>query len=461
VNYRKLVLLLLAGCWGAIALGMSGSLVGRAIAQTQSPPAQTQLALPELLDRVSTSEAVAAIETRWENAYESYFGANFGDIEIDAAQIAEILDRLGRQTGKRSALIYAIAAPKQLELILVLPGRDPIRKSIPEADRETVLDAVLQLRQEITNPRKRNRESYLEPARSLYDWIVRPLKAELEANEISTLLFCVGNGLRTLPFAALHDGERFLIEEYGFTRIPAFKWTDTLYGDLRESKVLAMGASQFEELSPLPAVPVELAAIAGDLWSGRVFLNNRFTLENLRSQVQENDYRIVHLATHAEFKPGDPSNSFIQLWNEKLTLDRMRQLGFDTANMSLLVLSACKTAFGDEDVELGFAGLAVQSGVKTALASLWYVSDAGTLALMSEFYRALRATDANGQPKIKAEALREAQIAMIRGRVRVEGSQLRGSGEEVDLPPTLQTFAPDNLSHPYYWAAFTAIGSPW
>lgn len=68
-----------------------------------------------------------------------------------------------------------------------------------------------------------------------------------------------------------------------------------------------------------------------------------------------------------------------------------------------MVLSACRTAIGDKQAELGFGGLAVQSGVKSAVACLWYVSDAGTLALISEFYPQLKTAP------IKAEALRPAQ----------------------------------------------------
>jgi CHAT domain-containing protein len=77
----------------------------------------------------------------------------------------------------------------------------------------------------------------------------------------------------------------------------------------------------------------------------------------------------------------------------------MRQLRWNNPPVELLVLSACKTAIGDQQAELGFAGLAVQANVKSALASLWTVSDTGTLALMTEFYRDLKTAP------IKAEAL--------------------------------------------------------
>jgi CHAT domain-containing protein len=125
--------------------------------------------------------------------------------------------------------------------------------------------------------------------------------------------------------------------------------------------------------------------------------------------------------------------------------------------VELLVLSACTTAVGDEDAELGFAGLAVQAGVKSALASLWYVSDAGTLGLMSEFYQQLRTAP------IKAEALRQAQLGMLKGKVRLQDGRLHNSGslQGTPLPGELVARGDKNLSHPYYWAAFTMIGSPW
>lgn len=186
-------------------------------------------------------------------------------------------------------------------------------------------------------------------------------------------------------------------------------------------------------------------------------LNEAFTLNNLKSQRANVPYRIIHLATHGEFMPGAASNSYIQLWDAKLQLDQLRQLGWNDPPVELLVLSACRTGVGDDNVEMGFAGLAVRAGVKSALASLWYVSDEGTLGLMSEFYYQLhRAT-------IKAEALRQTQIAMIRGQVKIEEGQMRASQlfRGVPLPPELGVVGNISLSHPYYWSGFTMVGSPW
>lgn len=188
-----------------------------------------------------------------------------------------------------------------------------------------------------------------------------------------------------------------------------------------------------------------------------MFLNSASTLDNLKAARKQYPYSIIHLATHAEFLPGAPSNSYIQLWNGKLGLDRLRELNWREPPVELLVLSACRTAVGDETAELGFAGLAVQAGVKTALASLWDVSDRGTLSLMSEFYRQLHDNSHKG----KAEALRQAQLAMLHGKVRLHNSQLLGTQENLSLPPELINLPVRDLSHPYYWSAFTIVGNPW
>ncbi len=91
--------------------------------------------------------------------------------------------------------------------------------------------------------------------------------------------------MRTLPLAALHDGRQFLIERYSLSRIPAFNLIDQRYRPLRQPRVLAMGASTFANLSPLPAVPIELQALQRFLNAmaptSRELFNQQFTRRNL------------------------------------------------------------------------------------------------------------------------------------------------------------------------------------
>ena len=258
-----------------------------------------------------------------------------------------------------------------------------------------------------------------------------PLEDELKQRGIDTHGYSMDNGLRALPLAALHDGKQFLVEKYNLTLIPSANLLDTRYIDLRprQVQVLAMGLSQaVQGQTALPGVPAELTDIfQGQLWGGVKFLNEGVTFENLKRQRDLKPYGIIHLATHGEFE-GGPNDSFIQLWDTKMKLAQVRSLGWNDPPVELLVLSACRTALGSDSAELGFGGLSIQAGVRTAVASLWSINDEATLTLMRSFYEQL------GRVPIKAEALREAQITMLR------------SGK---------------FTHPYFWSAFTAIGSPW
>ncbi|MBW4488952.1 MAG: CHAT domain-containing protein [Trichocoleus desertorum ATA4-8-CV12] len=409
--------------------------------------------LDTALDQGRATEAVPLIEQTWEKQYEDYFRVNFPDPSITAVDVAKTLDQLATQTGQKPALIYVVPRAKQLELVLITPGQPPVQKRIA-APNSVLLPQVKQFSQAIADPRLQSSNQYLPAAQQLYKWMIAPLEAELAAQKIDTLIFCLGVGLRTLPLSALHDGQQFLVEKYNLARIPAFTLTDTLYTDIRRAPVLAMGASSFKEQSPLPSVPVELFLVARNTKSRQFFLNQDFTLANLQRQRTSQAFKIIHLATHADFQPGKPRNSYIQLWNDKLQLNEMQQLRWQNPSVELLVLSACRTAIGDRNAELGFAGLAVQAGVKSAIASLWYVSDQGTLSLMSEFYRQLQTAP------IKAEALRRSQISLLRKQVRIENGQLHSSRGPFSLPPELAVQNED-LSHPYYWAAFTVVGSPW
>jgi filamentous hemagglutinin family protein len=408
---------------------------------------------------VPAVETVAVLEQSRSLEFSNYFGDDFSSNAATVETVRDALSDVEQQTGTRSAIVYVTLLENQIDLVIFTAHDQPLRKTVSNVSRSQLLETAKTFRTKILDPRYRDSQQYLKSAQQLYQWLIAPLETELNAQSIDTLLFSMDSGLRSLPIAALHDGQQFLIEKYSLSLIPSVTLTDMRYRPLQNTEVLGMGASQFAHLNPLPAVPVELETITQYLWRGNAFLEQQFTRENLIQQRREYPYPIIHLATHGEFRPGNPSQSYIQLWGEEqIKLDELRKLGWHEPPVELLVLSACRTALGDEQAELGFAGLAVQAGVKSALASLWYVSDEGTLGLMTEFYTHL------SQVKIKSDALRKAQLAMIKGDVIIESGQLRGSlsrGAVVQLPQGLAQSETMNLSHPYYWAGFTMIGSPW
>lgn len=421
---------------------------------------QTTLGYGAQADRIfegnDLGASVANLELMRNGEFESYLGIKSPSLNtpITISHIQNVLKAIAKVPGKQSAMIYVVVRNEQLELILIPPEGEPIRKSIPEAKEASLLPVVQELRTEVTNPRKRRTKTYQSSARQLYQWIVTPLEPDLQRLGIETLLFSLDPGLRSLPMAALLDGDRFLVEKYSFSLIPSFSLLETQYASMADSKLLAMGASEFKEFPSLPAVPLELKTLTQE-WETTSFLNASFTIENLKNQQKKNAFRIVHLATHAEFAPGKPQNSFILFWNERLQINQISRLSLHNPQVDLLVLSACRTALGDREAELGFAGLAVQAGVKSALASLWYIEDEGTLSLMGEFYKQLR------HFSTKAEALQQAQLAMIQGKVRFENGKLIKEGQTISLPSESSKEANKNMAHPYYWSGFTLVGSPW
>lgn len=408
------------------------------------------------------SESILAMEAGLEAEFETYFGRELAEVTQDPAAIAATLARLSAETGQETAVLWAIPRGDHLHLVLITPDGEPLVRDLYEVSDDVLVATLdlfyIELYQSAT---------YQTPlaARQLYDWILGPYveAGVLEAAGIETILFCLGDGLRSLPLAALHDGEEYLIEQYSLSQIPAFNLIQTDHQALEPGAIVAMGASEFVEQSPLPAVPMELERVRSELeanqWAGVTALNQDFTRDRLARSMTEQQPSIVHLATHAFFQPGVPEESYIQLWDTALTLEDMAEMPWPRETLELLVLSACQTAVGDRQAELGFAGIALQMGVKSALASLWEVSDEGTLVLMSEFYNQL------GAAPTKAEALRQAQLRMLRGEVGIQDQALILSRGSIPLPSQLATQFEEegktNFTAPIYWAGFTLISSPW
>lgn len=420
---------------------------------------------PKLLKGVeSSTSSIERLERLWERQYENHLQLDRTDA-LSAARIRDTLARFARED-RRAALIYFSPEAEGIEIIVVGPDGDPssVWVPIPEARLNREIARFAGALQHPALLPSDKQQDYLPISQQLYRWLLAPITDELRARNIDTLLLCTGPGLRSLPFAALHDGERFLIEEFALTRLAAFSLTDfgTDFASgmpaLHDAPVLAMGAGEFATLPNLPGVPIEVRLAASepkDLW----FIDRDFTRDRLRLLLRLGSFEVVHLATHAEFLPGEPATSAIQFWDAPLGLDAMAVLGWEAAGVELLVLSACNTAVGDREAELGFAGLAYNAGVESVVASYWPVDDTGTVTLMSEFYAQLR------RLPTRAEALRAAQVALLGGEVWTEGGVLRGGAREseLELPEAIAHNAPSqgDFSHPYFWASFSLIGNPW
>ncbi|MBX2864571.1 MAG: CHAT domain-containing protein, partial [Leptolyngbyaceae cyanobacterium MAG.088] len=441
------------------------------------------VALEDLSNSIEPDTSNKALFERLENSYSEQFKSHLNlyervsisSISLEVAQ--QTLNNVESLTGVKPGVLYVYFLPAdnkdtaipdsnglnpddELGVLLLTHNEQAIRKKIDGVTRGDVMKVADDFSAQVTNVIS-SPSQYLPPAQQLYEWFIAPIEGDLQRQGVQSLALAMDTGLRTLPMAALHNGEEFLIERYSLGLIPSFSLTDFnsqnfLYTQLENTQLLAMGASQFPSQPLLPAVPEELDIITKAFNESEVFLNEKFTLNNLQSQVARNEFGIIHLASHGVFEPGEPRESYIQLWDQPLRLDQVHTLGLQEADIALMVLSACNTALGNHEAEYGFAGLAVNAGVQTSVASLWPISDEGTLGLMTYFYEHLQ------QQPVRAKALRQAQLAMMRGELAFADGTLYGfDGNSLAHFPELEYHGRWNFKHPFYWSTYTLVGSPW
>ncbi|WRH67603.1 MAG: CHAT domain-containing protein [Planktothrix sp. GU0601_MAG3] len=300
-----------------------------------------RMQINQSFDAGDVETAVVKFEELVNLEYINYLGKPASTNQMTVTEIQSQLKRIQGETGKKTAVIYVYSRPEKLELVVVLENT-VIHKNVSEAIPEVLFSQTNEFVSEITSPRKRNTTSYLQSAQQLHQWMIAPIEETLKENNIDILMLSLDTGLKSLPLAALHDGKQFLIEKYGLSMIPSFSSLDTRYRSISQEKILAGGASVFKEQGALPSVPAEIKTITEQRTEGEYLLNEQFTLENLKQQYQAQPFPIIHLATHADFRPGSPHNSFIQLWDTKLTLNQMSEMGWKQPTADLLTLSACR-----------------------------------------------------------------------------------------------------------------------
>ena len=348
-----------------------------------------------------------------------------------------------QKLGKNIALFYPLILDDRLELVLFIPDRPPIRKTVnvkrAEFEREIGTFRTLLPDTDISALPKIRKS-----AQQLYTWLVQPIDAELKAAKVQTIVYAPDGQMRYVPLAALHDGTQWLTERYQINYLTALALTPLDAPDARFRKAdlsresltaltgaLTQGgtitvAGKAYNFGPLDYTQAEVAQIAKTIPNTKSLIDQPFNRKNLLAQMPQAS--IVHLATHAKFG-GTPEESFIVLGDgDVITLREIE--AWKLPNVSLFVLSACETGLGGKlgtGLEiLGFGYQMQRTGSRAAIASLWAVKDDGTSVLMSEFYRALQ------KGSSKAEALRQAQIELIND---------------------------SNYRHPLYWAPFILIGN--
>jgi CHAT domain-containing protein len=248
----------------------------------------------------------------------------------------------------------------------------------------------------------------------LYQALFEPLSHLVDGFE--KLIIVPHGPLHYLPFHALFDGNHYLVEDFEVSYLPSaglLRYCQTV--EKAKEGVLALGYSSDGRL---PHAACEARDVA-QKWGGQAWVEQEATLENIRQYSSQ--YRLLHLATHGEFRADNPLFSGLILADGWLTTLDIFDLRLKA---SLVTLSACQTgrsvvSGGDELLGLIRAFLA--AGAASLIATFWAVEDSITAEMMNDFYQLL------AQGKNKGAALREAQLRNI-----------------------------DH--HPYFWSAFFLVG---
>jgi len=367
-----------------------------------------------LLQRAGFTDDAAAVQgylRAARDAIEAFKAAElrdyFRDDCVDALQ-ARITkpDQLSPTT----AVIYPIVFSDRTELLVSLKT-ELTRTSVPVA----AIDLTREVRAFRYTLEKRTTREYLAHAQKLYDWLIRPLEADLLAHQIDTLVFVPDGVLRTIPMAAFHDGQTFLINKYAVALTPGLNLTDPRPLDRERVNLFSSGLTASVQGYPaLPYVAGEMTTLR-DLYRGDQLLNQDFRTARLEQELRDGQFGILHIATHGQFAT-DVNQTFLLTFDGKVTLNQLDRLiglfRFRREPLELLTLSACQTGVGDDRAALGLAGVAIKAGARSALATLWFINDEASAELVSEFYRQLR------NPKLsKAQALQRAQQKLLADRV--------------------------------------------
>lgn len=403
---------------------------------TQTPPENLKQA-QETIEALQTSELI------------NFFQADC--IEANPQNIGQIAT-----VDNTAALIYPILLSDRLEMILSLPGQPLIRVST-SVKKSEVAEVIRNLQKQISlrplqsdkHLLKANivpqgavsdRSNYEKLSQKLYEWIINPIESYLTS--VETLVFVLDGPLRSIPMSVLYDGSHYLIENYAVATTPGLQLFDkpeiltkdnlsALIGGLSQGVSVKDSSGTVLDFSDLKYVEQEIDSIQKQVNSSEVLLNENFIKSSFRDRLNELPFPIVHLATHGQFGE-DLESTFVITHDGKINANEFSAwLQFGEANrnapIELLILSACETATGNNQTVLGLAGIAVRSGARSTLATLWQVDDEATAFFMEDFYRQLA-----NKSQSKVKSLQQAQIQLLKD---------------------------DIYQDPYYWAPFVLIGN--
>lgn len=348
---------------------------------------------------------------------------------------------------RNTAILQVAALEDATHLFLTLPGVTlHAEVEIPRADLSRLVFEALDAVQNIAPDAD-------EKLAALYQVVFAPVDQALRDAGSEVVMLNLDGFLRYVPFAALNDGQGYLVERYAFTLYSTAVPTQFDRASREPAQTAGFGVTLAHPgFSALPGVAAELRTIfTPGVLLGETELDAQFDERSLKRVLLKKP-KILHIASHFSLLPGRENDSFLLLGDgSHLPLSKIRSTrALRFQGVDLLTLSACQTARGGDGAEIdGFGATAQLNGAGAVLASLWPVSDAATPELMHGFYEGMMA-----QGLDKAESLRLAQLKMLHGGEAGAGGERAAVALEGDTALVRQGFA-----HPYFWSAFVLMGN--
>jgi CHAT domain-containing protein len=323
--------------------------------------------------------------------------------------------------------IQALLAPDETLLVYFAHGNDMAALVVQHGGVWAAPIAAAGLEREIRLFRQAISEErdVHKQSQALYQRLMEPVAARLTTAKLSIVAH---GSLHYLPFAALMQGDRYLVDQFTLRMLPSASVLQYLQARTSSTMAQSLVLGNPDLHNPqwdLPGAQAEAEAVAALLPAAQLLMRDKATREAFQHFAPAARY--VHVASHGEFNDQQPLASGLllsgpSLKDRRLSVSDMYELGLDA---ELVTLSACETGLGSvasgDDV-VGLTRGLLYAGARSVVTSLWKVDDEATALLMVNLYQNLRGQHPD-------EALRRAQAE------------------------TRKKFA-----HPYYWAAFYLTG---
>jgi CHAT domain-containing protein len=318
----------------------------------------------------------------------------FSFVPVDVAGDAE---KLGRELINRVPTgVTVVHQEFQDDKLLTWVVRDgDVHLTTKAISREAVTASIKRFRENQAN---------LIDAEHLYDALLRPVHQQTAGS--SFVVYSPSPALYGVPFAALHDGESFLIERHAVAVTPSIR---TFIEGFAQPAVGGRGSALITLPSVadgarfLPGARDEVRALF-EIYGRRAssLLDKDASATSFLAMLSQFD--VIHVSSHGATAVA-PLENAVEFGDERVCAKAIVNLQLE--RRPIVVLASCRTSEEKDDATIGLSSAFIAAGASAVVGSLWDIEDLSTKRLMSDFHQRL------SQGVSAAESLSLAQRSAI------------------------------------------------